>query len=72
MRSRSAQYKAQLVEAFATTAVPQFGSVEGAPPRLRVVVDSVFGIDLVVDAHKHMEANSNTGKIILQIADDTD
>jgi len=54
------------------TAVPQFGSVGGAAPRLKVIVDKVFGIDSVVDAHKYMEANSNTGKIILQIADDTD
>ncbi|MDF1759243.1 MAG: zinc-binding dehydrogenase [Coxiellaceae bacterium] len=31
------------------------------------VVDSVFLIDQVVDAHQCMEDNKNTGKIILQL-----
>ena len=34
---------------------------------LRPVIDSTFPFDRVADAHRHMEANANTGKIVITI-----
>jgi NADPH:quinone reductase-like Zn-dependent oxidoreductase len=31
------------------------------------VIDSRFGLDDVVEAHRHMEANANIGKILLDV-----
>jgi NADPH:quinone reductase-like Zn-dependent oxidoreductase len=42
--------------------LPLFGS--GA---LRPVIDSVYDFDAIADAHRHMEANANTGKILVRI-----
>ena len=33
---------------------------------LKVIVDSVYALDDVADAHSHMEANANIGKIVLR------
>lgn len=35
--------------------------------RIRPVIDSIFPLERVVEAHAHMEANKNFGKIILRI-----
>jgi NADPH:quinone reductase-like Zn-dependent oxidoreductase len=32
------------------------------------VVDSTFPFDQMSDAHRHMEANANTGKIVITFA----
>ena len=37
------------------------------PPRLRLRIDSVFPLDEASEAHARMEANLNTGKIILSV-----
>jgi NADPH:quinone reductase-like Zn-dependent oxidoreductase len=42
--------------------LPRFARGELVP-----VVDRVFAIDEVVQAHQHMESNANAGKIVLQI-----
>ena len=34
---------------------------------LRPVVDSTFPFDRIGDAHRHMEANANTGKIVVTL-----
>ena len=39
---------------------------------LRPIVDSVYKMEDIADAHKYMEKSSNTGKIIIQIAEQKD
>ena len=34
---------------------------------LRPVIDSRFALDDIVAAHRHMEANANIGKILLDV-----
>jgi len=34
---------------------------------LRPVVDTTFALDDIADAHRHMEADANVGKILLQM-----
>lgn len=65
LRARSHQYKAELVKAFTEQVLPHFTA--GNSIHLRPIVDSVFPFDQIADAHRRMEANKNTGKIILQI-----
>ena len=31
------------------------------------MIDSTFAFDDIADAHRHMEANANTGKIVVTI-----
>ncbi|XP_008308951.1 quinone oxidoreductase PIG3 [Cynoglossus semilaevis] len=64
LRSRSLQYKADLVESFSRQVLPHF-SGQAAP--LRPVIDSTFSLENIADAHRHMEANKNTGKIIISV-----
>ncbi len=62
MRSRSLADKIRFTEAFATRFLPAFGT--GA---LKPVVDSVYPVERVREAHERMEANLNRGKIILAL-----
>jgi NADPH:quinone reductase-like Zn-dependent oxidoreductase len=34
---------------------------------LHPVVDSTFPFERIADAHRHMEANANTGKIVVSV-----
>ncbi len=63
LRSRSLDYQIRLTEEFSRVALPLFTS--GA---LQAVVDSVFDWKDVAAAHEYMEANRNTGKIVLKIS----
>ncbi|XP_053315797.1 quinone oxidoreductase PIG3 [Spea bombifrons] len=65
LRSRTSKYKAELVKAFTEKALPYFSP--GGPIQLQPIVDSVFPLDKIPDAHQRMEDNKNTGKIVLQI-----
>ncbi|KAG8580063.1 hypothetical protein GDO81_007115 [Engystomops pustulosus] len=65
LRSRSSKYKAELVKAFTEQALPHF--TPGGPIHLRPIVDSVYPLKKIPDAHQRMEDNKNTGKIVLQI-----
>eukprot|EP01147_Barroeca_monosierra_P006940 gene6940-7600_t len=67
LRARSLEYKAKLVSAFATSRLPLFETNQ-----LRVIIDKVFPLRLVSEAHAMMDANKNTGKIILKVTDDAD
>ncbi|XP_014066976.1 quinone oxidoreductase PIG3 isoform X3 [Salmo salar] len=67
LRSRSLQYKADLVRAFSERALPHFSDPTSSPCRLRPVIDSMFSLDQVADAHRHMEANRNMGKIVINV-----
>ncbi|CAL8288770.1 quinone oxidoreductase PIG3 [Gadus morhua] len=63
LRSRSLQYKADLVKAFSERALPFF--TDPHQPALKPVIDSVFDLQDIGEAHKHMEANRNKGKIVV-------
>lgn len=62
LRARSNEEKAAATEAFANDVVPllEKGIV-------KAVVDRVYRIDEVAEAHRRMEANANFGKIVLLI-----
>jgi len=62
LRSRSDDYKAQLAAAFARDCLGGFS--DGS---LKPVLDSVFPIEEIGQAHKKMEANTNIGKIVLKM-----
>ena len=60
LRSRPLEQKATLTQAFNQRVLPLFGR-----GLLRPVIDRVYGLDDVVEAHRYMEANANFGKIVL-------
>ncbi len=62
LRSRSLPEKRQVTRRFVERWLPLL-----AQGRLKPVVDSVFPMNKVQDAHRAMEANQNFGKIILEI-----
>jgi len=62
LRTRSLQYKADLVRQFTANAIPKFDSKE-----LKPVVDCEFPLGRIIEAHRHMEADKNIGKIVLLI-----
>ncbi|KAM4625088.1 quinone oxidoreductase PIG3 isoform 2-T2 [Polymixia lowei] len=64
LRSRSFQYKVDLVRAFSQRVLPFFLN---QPSSLRPVIDSTFNLEDIADAHKHMEANRNMGKIVINV-----
>ncbi|MGH9134601.1 MAG: zinc-binding dehydrogenase, partial [Ilumatobacteraceae bacterium] len=63
LRARPVEQKIALCQRFVAEVLPLFES--GA---LRPVIDSRYPLDAVADAHRHMEANANVGKILLEIA----
>jgi putative PIG3 family NAD(P)H quinone oxidoreductase len=62
LRARPIEAKIALSQRFIAEVIPLFES--GA---LRPVIDSRFALDRIVDAHRHMEANANVGKILLEV-----
>jgi tumor protein p53-inducible protein 3 len=62
LRSRSVEYKARLTQDFMRFALERF--VEGT---LQPVIDRVYPWERAAEAHRHMEANRNIGKIVLSI-----
>ena len=62
MRSRDMGDKIAITRRFVRDRLPLFES-----GHLRPVVDRIFGLAEVSDAHRRMEANLNLGKIILKI-----
>ncbi|KAM9842776.1 quinone oxidoreductase PIG3 isoform 2-T5 [Aulostomus maculatus] len=65
LRSRSLQYKSDLVKEFTQRVLPRFSERPGC---LTPVIDSTFHLEEISDAHRHMEANRNTGKIVIRVA----
>jgi NADPH2:quinone reductase len=61
LRSRQLEEKATLAQAFARRWLPLFAS-----GRLVPVVDRVYPLAEVSDAHRYMETNANFGKIVLE------
>ena len=64
LRARPLEEKAALTQIFARRYLHHFAS-----GRLVSVVDRVFPLEEVAEAHRHMESNANFGKIVLHIAD---
>lgn len=62
LRNRPIEQKIQAVQGFAAEMLPLF---ESGP--LRPVVDTTFSLDDIAEAHRHMEADANIGKILLKI-----
>jgi NADPH2:quinone reductase len=62
LRSRPIEEKIAVTQRFAREVVPLFES--GA---LRPVIDRRWALAAVADAHRHMEANANVGKIVLDV-----
>ena len=64
LRARPLEEKAALTQTFARRHLDHFAS-----GRLVSVVDRVYPLEEVGDAHRYMESNANFGKIVLHIAD---
>nr|XP_020833668.1 quinone oxidoreductase PIG3-like isoform X4 [Phascolarctos cinereus] len=64
-RALPQNYKAELVAAFTQQILPHFAQDE--PGSLRPVVDTVFPLKQVAEAHVYMEQNKNLGKIVLEV-----
>ena len=62
LRARPSEEKAALTQTFARRYLHHFAS-----GRLVPVVDRVFPLAEVADAHRHMESNANFGKIVLRV-----
>ena len=62
LRSRDREYKIRLTRDFVKKILPGF--LDGT---YRPVVDTIFSWEEAAEAHRHMEANLNMGKIILSM-----
>ena len=62
LRSRPAGQKAALRDAIRQRLWPHFGS-----GRVRPIIDRVFPLEQVADAHRRMESNQHLGKILLRL-----
>lgn len=62
LRSRSRAEKAGLTAKFSADVVPLLAS-----GKLRPIVDCVFPLEAIADAHRYMETNANIGKIVLEV-----
>lgn len=63
LRARSVEEKEQLCRSFTRSIVPLFES-----QRLRVVIDRVFPLEQVREAHGYLESNVSFGKVVVQVA----
>jgi putative PIG3 family NAD(P)H quinone oxidoreductase len=62
LRARPIEEKAAICQRFVAEMIPLI-----ADGVLRPVIDSRFPLDRIGDAHRHMEANANVGKILIDI-----
>lgn len=64
LRARPLEEKVAVTQRFAREVLPWYedGSI-------RPVIDSRYPLDEVAEAHRHMEANANVGKILLDVGD---
>ncbi|MBI2708473.1 MAG: NAD(P)H-quinone oxidoreductase [Actinobacteria bacterium] len=63
LRARPIEEKIAVTQRFAREVLPLF-----AEGRLRPVIDRRFALHDVADAHRHMEANANVGKVLLDVS----
>nr|AZL94523.1 zinc binding alcohol dehydrogenase domain containing 2 [Nephromyces sp. MMRI] len=64
LRSRPYEYKKYLIDQFMKTCMEKFE--DGT---LKASIDAIFPFEKVKEAHRYMETNRNTGKIILDFSD---
>jgi len=64
LMARSEDYKTQLIDEFSKNALPFF---DCEPAQLKPIIDRVFHLDEVVQAHEYMSTNQSKGKILLNI-----
>jgi putative PIG3 family NAD(P)H quinone oxidoreductase len=62
LRTRPLEEKLAVTRRFAAEVLPLFDD-----GRLRPVIDSRFPFEAIADAHRHMEANANAGKIVVTV-----
>lgn len=62
LRARPIEQKAALAQRFVAEVLPLFDAGS-----LRPVIDSRFSLADIADAHRHMEANANIGKILIDV-----
>jgi putative PIG3 family NAD(P)H quinone oxidoreductase len=62
LRARPLEQKIAVCQRFVAEVLPLFDS--GA---LRPVIDSRFPLERIADAHRHMEADANVGKIVIDV-----
>ncbi|CAH1798445.1 unnamed protein product [Owenia fusiformis] len=65
LRTRSNQYKAELVKSFEEHTLEHFQS-----GKLKPIIDTVLPLSKLADAHALMESNKNNGKIVIVVRDD--
>jgi NADPH:quinone reductase-like Zn-dependent oxidoreductase len=63
LRSRPVPEKARIVAEFTRTALPRFADRTVVP-----IVEKVFPLDEVREAHRMMEEDRHFGKIVLKVA----
>ena len=63
LRARSMPEKMALNQQFIKNLIPLISS-----GKIRPIVDKIFPLEKVSDAHRHMESNMNFGKIVLSIS----
>ncbi|MFZ9578527.1 MAG: NAD(P)H-quinone oxidoreductase, partial [Ilumatobacteraceae bacterium] len=63
LRPRPKDEKIAVSRAFADALLSDFDA--GV---LKPIIDTQFALDQIVDAHRHMEANANIGKIVITVA----
>ncbi|NWX76376.1 QORX oxidoreductase, partial [Alca torda] len=59
------QYKERLVKAFTEDVLPYFS--RGASPHLETLIDSIYPLHEIAEAHRLMEENKNIGKIVIEM-----
>jgi NADPH:quinone reductase len=64
MRSRGAEERAALTAEFAERMLPLFESRDGRAPVLRPVLERVYPMERLAEAHEVMERNENFGKLV--------
>ena len=63
LRSRPVKDKGEIVAEFTKTAIPKFADRTIVP-----IIEKVFPLDQVVEAHRMMEEDKHFGKIVLKVA----
>jgi NADPH:quinone reductase-like Zn-dependent oxidoreductase len=63
LRSRPVKDKGEIVAEFTRTALPRFADRTIVP-----IIEKVFPMDQVVEAHRMMEEDKHFGKIVLQVS----
>lgn len=61
LRTRSDEYKKELIDNFKREILPKFSNKEVHP-----IIDRVFTVDQIKEAHERMEKNENIGKILIE------